>query len=609
MIRDLFLLMRPYYGLLGLILLLLSLSAVLESVGISLFLPLLLVLGDGRSEGGLTDLGIFAAYAHWLDGFTVRQQVTIIVAGLFLAILTKNVLGYAGRQLGTRVELWATRDFRIRTFQGYMAVPYEFFLARKHGRLVSDLFDESVFGGQAISTFVVLASNLMTAGALYVLLLLLSWKVTLIVTATFAVLTMSLQWMSALARRVGFERQRIAREFVAFGSEILMGIRQVKVFSAEREATRRFQDMAVSLSLANLRLRGLSALPLPVGETVAAGILSVCIVMLMELRKEVLIPFMVTFIVVLARIIPAVGSANREFINLRANAPSYQTLRELIVVRSAPESGGGAGSARELRRALEFERVSFSYPSNPQTLALDKLSVSFEKGATTAIVGPSGAGKSTIADLIVRLYEPGEGRILADSEELGKFHLESWRRNIGFVSQDTFIFNAPVDENIAFGMPGATQEQIVEAAKRADAHEFIQALPERYATVVGDRGLKLSGGERQRIAIARAVLRNPPILIFDEATSSLDNETEQRVQQAINRLSKDRTVIMIAHRLSTIVGADKIIVLDRGRVVEEGTHAALLERRGLYWKLYSREAAESEVPVTEGRALPAGPSL
>lgn len=606
MIRDLLQLMRPYYGLLGLILVLLSLSAALESVGISLFLPLLLVLGGARSEGGITGLGVFAAYAHVLDGYTLKQQVIMIVAGLFTAILTKNILGYAGRQLGTRLELWATRDFRIRMFQGYMGAPYEFFLARKHGRLVNDLFDESVFGGQAISTFVMLASSLLTAGALYVLLLFLSWKVTLIVTVTFAVLTAGLQWMSALARRVGFERQRIAREFVAFGSEILLGIRQVRVFSAEHVVLRKFREMAISLSLANLRLRGLSALPLPLGETVAAGILSICIVMLAELRQDALIPFMVTFIVVLARIIPAVGSANREFINLRANAPSFQTLRELTAAESAPGSVAGRKLPGHLCRSIQFDRVSFAYQGNLHALALDKVSLLFEKGTTIALVGPSGAGKSTVADLVVRLYEPTEGRILVDGVDLRELDLESWRRRIGFVSQDTFVFNTSIRENIAFGMPDATDEQVIEAARQADAHDFIRALPQGYATVVGDRGLKLSGGERQRIAIARAVLRNPPLLIFDEATSSLDNDSEQRVQQAINRLSKDRTVIMIAHRLSTIVGADKILVLDRGRVAEEGTHAALLERRGLYWKLYSREAVDSRASDSNDERLSAG---
>lgn len=608
MIHDLLQLMRPYYGLLGLILVLLSLSATLESVGISLFLPLLLVLG-ARSDGGIANLGVFAAYTHVLDGYALKQQVIIIVAGLFTAILTKNILGYAGHHLGTRLELWATRDFRIRMFQGYMGAPYEFFLARKHGRLVHDLFDESVLGGQAISTFVMLASHLLTAGALYILLLFLSWKVTLIVTATFAVLTVVLQWMSVLARRVGFERQRIAREFVALGSEVLLGIRQVKVFSAERAVLRKFREMAISLSLANLRLRGLSALSLPLGETVAAGILSICIMMLTELRPAALIPFMVTFIVVLARIIPAVGSANREVINLRANAPSFQTLRELTAAGSAPGSATGRKPLGQLCRSIQFDHVSFAYPGSLHALAIDKVSLSFEKGMTIALVGPSGAGKSTIADLVVRLYEPTEGRILVDGVDLRDLDLESWRLKIGFVSQDTFVFNASVRENIAFGMPDATDEQVIEAARQADAHDFIRALPKGYVTIVGDRGLKLSGGERQRIAIARAVLRNPPLLIFDEATSSLDNDSEQRVQQAINRLSKDHTVIMIAHRLSTIVGADKILVLYRGRVVEEGTHAALLEQRGLYWKLYSREAADSGTSDSNGESLPAwGPA-
>lgn len=193
-------------------------------------------------------------------------------------------------------------------------------------------------------------------------------------------------------------------------------------------------------------------------------------------------------------------------------------------------------------------------------------------------------------DLLMRLCGPTEGRLTADGVDLREYDVRSWRFATGFVSQETFLFNASIRENIAFGLPSASEDDVVWAARQADAADFIKNLPDGYDTVVGERGLKLSGGQRQRIAIARAVVRNPSILIFDEATSSLDSESEQRVQDAINRISKDRTVVVVAHRLSTIVGADKIVVLDGGRVAEEGTHRALMEKRGLYWRLYRTDA-------------------
>jgi ABC-type multidrug transport system fused ATPase/permease subunit len=205
------------------------------------------------------------------------------------------------------------------------------------------------------------------------------------------------------------------------------------------------------------------------------------------------------------------------------------------------------------------------------------------------VIGPSGAGKSTLVDLLVRLYEPTQGRITVDGVDLAAYDLSSWLAGIGFVSQDAFIFHGSIRENIAFSRPEASLVEIMSAARLANAHEFIERCPDGYDTIVGDRGLKLSGGERQRVAIARALLRDPKILIFDEATSALDNQSEALVQEAIAGIARDRTVILIAHRLSTVIHADKIIVLEQGRVVEEGTHDTLVTGGGLYAALYSKE--------------------
>jgi len=217
---------------------------------------------------------------------------------------------------------------------------------------------------------------------------------------------------------------------------------------------------------------------------------------------------------------------------------------------------------------------------------LDRVSAIFTCGKTTAIVGPSGSGKSTMVDLVIRLFDPTAGRITVDGVDLQAYDVTSWLNAIGFVSQDTFIFHGSIQENIGFSRPDATFEEIVEAAKLANAHAFISAMPEGYETVVGDRGVKLSGGQRQRIAIARAILRDPQILILDEATSALDTMSERQVQKAIEQVSRNRTVIVVAHRLSTVMSADKIVVLDSGKVVEEGTHRELTARQGLYWRLY-----------------------
>ena len=235
--------------------------------------------------------------------------------------------------------------------------------------------------------------------------------------------------------------------------------------------------------------------------------------------------------------------------------------------------------------SIEFRDVSFSYETND--IVLDGVSLSVQKGEVLAIVGPSGSGKTTLVDLIPRFYDPLTGSIHIDGTDLQKLTVRSLRDKIGIVTQETILFNDTVRNNIAYGLEDCPLEKIISAAKAANAHDFIMAMPEQYENIIGERGVKLSGGERQRLSLARAILKNPPILILDEATSALDTESEILVQEAINHLMEGRTSIVIAHRLSTIQHADRIIVLDRGKIIEAGTHGELIDRRdGLYRKLY-----------------------
>lgn len=392
---------------------------------------------------------------------------------------------------------------------------------------------------------------------------------------------------------------------MTMATEVILGIRQVKMFSAEGRLKAAFDEMARQMSHANLRLQALPLLAQPVGEIVAACVMTVSVMVLSGGLRQAgpqLIPVLVTLLVVLARLLPLVGSLNKDAIKLKAELASVNEVTGFLARPPASSERGHGRPFERLREAIRFERVGFAYPGHADGPVLTELSLTVSKGRTTAIVGPSGAGKSTIVDLVARLYEPTTGRITIDGVDLREHEVASWRRAIGFVSQDTFIFNASIRENIVFALPQASDDEIVWAAQQADAHEFIRQLPRGYETVVGERGLKLSGGQRQRIAIARAVLRRPTMLIFDEATSSLDQESEQRVQRAIERISQDRTVMVVAHRLSTVLAADHIIVLDRGRVAEQGTHHELLERDGLYRRLYRSDGLSPEPRPTEAPA-------
>jgi subfamily B ATP-binding cassette protein MsbA len=243
-------------------------------------------------------------------------------------------------------------------------------------------------------------------------------------------------------------------------------------------------------------------------------------------------------------------------------------------------------------RSLEFRNVTFQYEGSERP-ALADVTLTVEAGTVLALVGSSGSGKTTLVSLVPRFYDPTEGAVLIDGQDIRGYRLASLRRQIGIVSQETVLFDESVRNNIAYGRAGATDDEVIGAAKQAYAHDFIQRLPDGYATLIGENGVKLSGGERQRLAIARALLRDPPILILDEATSSLDSESERIVQLALANLMKHRTTLVIAHRLSTVQNADRIVVLDRGRVVETGTHTELLQRGGLYQRLHAIQFAET----------------
>jgi subfamily B ATP-binding cassette protein MsbA len=296
---------------------------------------------------------------------------------------------------------------------------------------------------------------------------------------------------------------------------------------------------------------------------------------------------LLTFLFILFRLVPAVHEINGNRSMLNSFHGSLDNIRELLRTDNKPYLRDGQVEFTGLRRAIAFESVDFGY--EPEHPILHNITLTIKRGEMTAIVGASGAGKTTLVDLIPRFDDPTEGRIRLDGVDLREFQINSLRRRMAIVSQDTFIFNASIRDNIAYGVPEATPADITEAARLANALDFILELPEQFDTPLGDRGVRLSGGQRQRIAIARALLHNPEVLILDEATSALDSISERLIQDSIEKLAVGRTVIAIAHRLSTIVRADKVVVLEQGRIVEQGTYQELLAQRGRLWKYHQMQ--------------------
>jgi len=428
-----------------------------------------------------------------------------------------------------------------------------------------------------------------------------SWELTLIALVIAPLLIALLQ---PLLRKLRKGHRRLGNQYGEIASvvqESVSGIRLVKAFQAEPYEERRFVEASDRYARGMARVTRIAALAQPITETVGTAI---AVAILWIGAREVLVDgaltgaALITFLILVMRMLQPLKQLSQVPTTAQQSLAAAERLFETLDTPTETARDRGTRQVAEFRSAVTFEGVSFAYEPGAAPVLAD-VSFTARRGEVVALVGPSGAGKSTLVDLIPRFYEPTGGRILIDGVDARDITLASLRSLTGIVSQDTVLFNDTVRSNIAYGRPGAYGDAQVEAAARAaNAHAFITDLPDGYDTVLGERGTRLSGGQRQRLAIARALLIDPPILILDEATSALDTESERLVQEAIERLLAGRTVFVIAHRLSTIEYADQILVLDRGRVAERGTHAELLARRGTYARLHAlqhRDVVEAKV--------------
>jgi subfamily B ATP-binding cassette protein MsbA len=380
--------------------------------------------------------------------------------------------------------------------------------------------------------------------------------------------------------------------------EVVSGIRLVKSFRGEPYEDRRFSDASHRYSQGMVRINRVAALSQPLTEIIG---MSIAMLILWIGAREVLgggrldAASLIVFMTLVMRLLPPLKQISQTPTTAQQALAAAERLFDVLDEPTEEQTDRGTRPAATFERAIVFDDVTFAYETDP---VLQDISFTAPKGSVVALVGPSGSGKSTLVDLIPRLYEAAAGSITIDGVDSREIKLSSLRALTGIVSQDTVLFNDTVRNNIAYGASARyTQEQVEHAARAANAHDFIVALPQGYETVLGERGTRLSGGQRQRLAIARALLIDPPILILDEATSALDTESERLVQEAVDRLLTGRTVFVIAHRLSTVVHADLILVLDRGRIVERGTHAELLAERGAYYRLHSLQFHDERVPA------------
>jgi ATP-binding cassette, subfamily B, bacterial len=559
-----------------------AIFALVLTAMISLALPLAVrrvIDNFGSADGAILDQYFLAAIAI--------AALLALGTGLRYALVTR---------LGERV----VADIRKAVFDRVIGMSPSFYENIMTGEVLSRITTDttlilSVIGS---SVSIALRNMLIFVGGL-VLMMLTSAKLTALVLLIVPAVIIPILVLGRRLRVISRENQDWIAASSGSASEALTAVQTVQAFTHEKISRRQFSDVTEqSYDAAKRRIATRAAMTMIVIFLIFTGVLGVLWIGANDVRADVMSSgALIQFVIYAVMVAGAVAALSEIWGELQRAAGATERLIELLqTVDSVQDQEVPLSLAKPVRGRIQFENVTFSYPARPAVKALDEVDLMIEPGETVAFVGPSGAGKTTIIQMILRFYDPQTGRILLDGHALSDLGRDAFREHIALVPQDPVIFATSARENIRFGRPDATDAQIETAAKAAAAHEFIQSLPEGYDSPLGERGVMLSGGQKQRIAIARAILRDAPVLLLDEATSALDAESEVLVQAAVDSLSADRTTLIVAHRLATVKKADRIVVLDAGRIVASGKHDELVAEDGLYARL-------ARLQFTDGHAI------
>jgi subfamily B ATP-binding cassette protein MsbA len=546
----------------------------------------------------------------WLAGFVSgafgQNKLAVLnfaVAAVAGIAVVGAISSYVEKYLTTSVSQWVTHDLRRTLYNHIQRLSLAEYDKTQTGdlisRVTSDINAVQDFINSALLGIVV---NVLTLVGMAGVMFYINWRFTLIALSIAPALFAVVYYLTRRIKKASREVRKKESELVSVVQEVLTSVRVVKAFAREDFEVTRFESQSLENVETALEARSIKAKLSPIVDVmVAAG---TCLVLAygarLALTGQISAGVLVVFLLYLGKMYKPMRDLSKSTDTVSKAVVGYERIEEVLDIEARVRDLPGARKAPRFKGKIEFDHVNFAY--DDKIPVLKDLSFETEAGQVAAIVGPSGVGKSTIISLIPRLYDPQSGTIRIDGVDIRRYKLKSLREQISFVLQETLLFHTSVWENIAYGKPDASPDQIIRAAKQANAHEFIVQLSEGYGTMVGERGVTLSGGQRQRIAIARAIVRNTPILVLDEPTTGLDSSSEQAVIEALERLMKGKTCIVVAHHLSTIRHADVIFVVKESELVEKGTHDQLLAAGGLYAELYKIQTSDGEGKLTEQTA-------